>query len=232
MANQIWLFTIHSSAWLVSRSLSHGGSAGAAGVGNIYIYIFFNASIFLRELGETPAEVWVKGPPIPPWTQPCLMTPQYKANFPWVRAKEHVSKHACQLIQHAVEVGKCVVLWGEAGMHRSAEHRESRLAVAWGKERMRDEQGEMTKEKEQRRTLTLRKLECGVEEQPPWMCCTQSVLGLVGGLLCTLLLHWLLDRENLVLETEKRKWCPSYITYVAEQKNLRFPNMGGTLHSI
>lgn len=66
---------------------------------------------------------------------------------------------------------------------------------------------EMTTGQEQERMLTLHKLECAEAEQPPWMYCTRSVLDLVGGLLCTLLLHWLLGRENLVLETENRKWC-------------------------
>lgn len=58
-----------------------------------------------------------------------------------------------------------------------------------------------------KRMLTLRKLGCGEVEQPPEKCCIRSVLDPVGGLLCMLLLRWLLGRENLVLETENRIWC-------------------------
>lgn len=52
--------------------------------------------------------------------------------------------------------------------------------------------------------LTLHRLGCGEVEQLPGMCCTQSVLCPVGGLLCRLL-RWLLGRENLVLETVDKK---------------------------
>lgn len=125
-----------------------------------------------------------------------------------VFAKAHVLEHACWLIQHAVEVWESVITvrWG---WHASLCWFWAQRFKTWHwiKEKRA---GETKKEKvtgqEWKRLVTLHKLGCGEAEQPLGMYCTQSVLGPVGGLLCMLLLRWLLGRENLVLETENRKW--------------------------
>lgn len=102
--------------------------------------------------------------------------------------------------------GGVLLLWGEPAGDPSTLSTETQdLPLVRERQKERPE-GWMTTGQEQERMLTLRKLECGEAEQLPWMCCTRSFHDLVGGLLCMLLLHWLLDRENLVLETENRRW--------------------------
>lgn len=139
------------------------------------------------------------------------MTPQYKvkltSHFSWVRAKAHVLEHACWLIEHAVEVGEYVIAV-RRDWHASLRWLWAQIfrTCHWIRKRETKVE-EMTRGQEWERMLTLHKLGCGEAERPPWMCCIRFVLDPVGGLLCTLLLHWLLGRENLVLETENRKWC-------------------------
>lgn len=140
-------------------------------------------------------------------------------NYHNVFAKTHVSEHAWCLIQHAVEVYECVIAvrWG---WHASLCWFCAQRFKTWHWIRER-EQEKPKRETWHDRLLTLRKLGCGVAEQLPGMCCTQSVLCPVGGLLCMLLLRWLLGRGNLVLETDNQKWCTTSLMSqnIWKQKN-------------
>lgn len=109
-------------------------------------------------------------------------------------------------------LGACLLVdsacCGSGGVRYSCEvklacTRDSALAIKEKKKKKEEEEAKGGKRDNRtwinKRMLTLRKLECGEAERLLWTCCTPSVLDLVGGLLCRLLLHWLLDRENLVL---------------------------------
>lgn len=107
MTNQIWLPTIHSSLWLVSRTFCYEGPVRAAARAGKWRFFF------LWQLGKI-LEVDTN------WrtSQSTMNTPslndttvqgQIDSHFPWARAKAHVLEHACWLIQHAVEVGECVI---------------------------------------------------------------------------------------------------------------------------
>lgn len=96
MTNQIWLPTIYSSSWLVSRTFSYEGWArAAAGTGKMS-FSFFSSWVNSR-IGYKVEDLQFHHDN----TVKC----QIDSHSPWVCAKAHVLEHACWLIQHAVKVG-------------------------------------------------------------------------------------------------------------------------------